>query len=40
MAPSHNLVINKLGKADLEEFENDDIDDPDSLSVLDPEKSR
>jgi hypothetical protein len=40
MAPGHNLVINDLGRADLEELENDDIDDPDSLSILDPDKSR
>jgi hypothetical protein len=40
MAPGHNLVINELGSAALEELENEDIDDPDSLSVLDPSKSR
>jgi hypothetical protein len=40
MSPGHNLVINELGRADLEELENDDIDDPDSLSILDPDKSR
>jgi hypothetical protein len=40
MAPGHNLVIDQLGSAELEELENEDIDDPDSLSILDPDKSR
>jgi len=40
MAPGHNLVINDRGAAELEELENDDIDDPDSISILDPDKSR
>lgn len=40
MAPGHNLVINELGAMELEELENEDIDDPDSLSILDPDKSR
>lgn len=32
--------MNEKGKAELQELEEEDIDDPDSLSVLDPEKSR
>lgn len=40
MAPGHNLVINELGATELEELENEDIDDPDSISILDPDKSR
>ena len=40
MAPGRNLVINNLGAAELDELEDDDMDDPDSLSVLDPEKAR
>lgn len=40
MAPGPVLVMNEKGKAELQELENEDIDDPDSLSVLDPEKSR
>ncbi|KAF1929053.1 RdRP-domain-containing protein [Didymella exigua CBS 183.55] len=40
MAPGRSLVINDLGTAELDELEDDDVDDPDSLSVLDPEKSR
>jgi len=40
MAPGHNLVINEVGAAELEELENEDIDDPDSISILDPDKSR
>jgi hypothetical protein len=40
MAPGRTLVINDLGAAELDELEDDDMDDPDSLSVLDPEKAR
>ncbi|XPS68550.1 RNA-directed RNA polymerase [Ascochyta lentis] len=40
MAPGRNLVINDLGAAELDELEDDDMDDPDSLSVLDPEKAK
>jgi len=40
MAPGPVLVMNEKGKAELQELEEEDIDDPDSLSVLDPEKSR
>ncbi|CAN9119100.1 unnamed protein product [Alternaria alternata] len=40
MAPVSNLVINELGATELEELEGDDIDDPDSVSVLDPDKAR
>lgn len=40
MSPGHNFVVNKLGTMNLEEIESDDIDDPDSLSKLDPDKSR
>ncbi|KAF1936008.1 RdRP-domain-containing protein [Clathrospora elynae] len=40
MAPGANLVINDLGAAELEELEQDDIDDPDGVSVLDADKAR
>ncbi|KAJ4345158.1 hypothetical protein N0V95_005883 [Ascochyta clinopodiicola] len=41
MAPGRNLVVNDLGAAELDELEDDDdVDDPDSLSVLDPEKAK
>ncbi|KAF1839743.1 RdRP-domain-containing protein [Decorospora gaudefroyi] len=40
MAPGSNLVINNLGAAELEELEQDDIDDPDGISVLDADKLR
>lgn len=40
MAPGRTLTINELGAAELNELEDDDLDDPDSLSVLDPEKGR
>ncbi|KAH8727103.1 rna-dependent rna polymerase-like protein [Phaeosphaeriaceae sp. PMI808] len=40
MAPGHNLVINELGATELLELEEEDIDDPDSVSILDPDKSR
>lgn len=40
MAPGHTLVINDLGAAELDELEGEDLDDPDSVSVLDPEKAR
>lgn len=40
MAPGTNLVINELGAAELEELEQDDIDEPDSISVLDADKGR
>jgi hypothetical protein len=40
MAPGHNFVIDELGATALENLELDDIDDPDSLSVLDPDKSQ
>jgi hypothetical protein len=40
MAPGHNLVINELGATELEELDNEDIDNPDSLSILDPNKTR
>ena len=38
MAPGRTLVISALGAAELDEIEDDDLDNPDSLSVLDPEK--
>lgn len=38
MANGPGLVINKMGATELEEEDADDIDDPDSVSVLDPEK--
>ncbi|ENI03580.1 hypothetical protein COCC4DRAFT_51488 [Bipolaris maydis ATCC 48331] len=40
MAPGSHLVINELGAAELAELEEDDIDDPDSISVLDADKGR
>jgi hypothetical protein len=40
MAPMSSLAINEMGAAELEELEGDDIDDPDSVSVLDPDKAR
>jgi hypothetical protein len=40
MASGRTLVINNLGAVELNELEGDDMDDPDSLSVLDPEKLR
>jgi hypothetical protein len=40
MAPGSNLVINELGAAELQELEDDDIDDPDGVSVLDADKAR
>lgn len=41
MAPGRSLIINNdLGAVELDELEDDDMDDPDSLSVLDPEKAR
>ncbi|EMD68523.1 hypothetical protein COCSADRAFT_178332 [Bipolaris sorokiniana ND90Pr] len=40
MAPGSNLVINELGAAELAGIEEDDIDDPDSISVLDADKGR
>ena len=33
-------MINDLGAAELDKLADDDLDDPDSLSVLDPEKAR
>jgi hypothetical protein len=40
MAPGHNFVIDELGATALEELELEDIDEPDILSALDPDKSR
>jgi hypothetical protein len=40
MAPGHHFVIDELGETALEELELEDIDDPDILSTLDPDKSR
>jgi hypothetical protein len=40
MAPGHTMVLNELGATELADLEKDDIDDPDSLSVLDPDKSK
>jgi hypothetical protein len=40
MAPGHTFVINDMGAAELDELEDDDMDDPDSLSILDPERAR
>src|SRR5947209_8282650 len=39
MASGPNLVINKLGAADLEELVQDDPDEPDSISLLDSDKT-
>jgi hypothetical protein len=38
MANAPGLVLNNLGVTELEEEAEDDIDDPDSINVLDPEK--
>ncbi|KAF1956713.1 RdRP-domain-containing protein [Byssothecium circinans] len=38
MASGPGLVINKAGAAELAEEDIDDIDDPDSINVLDPDK--
>ncbi|CAO2656156.1 Nn.00g049590.m01.CDS01 [Neocucurbitaria sp. VM-36] len=38
MAPGSNFVINELGAAELEELEQDDVDEPDVVSVLDADK--
>jgi hypothetical protein len=40
MAPGHTMVLNELGATELADLEKDDIDDPDSLSILDPDKSK
>jgi hypothetical protein len=40
MAPGRTLAINDLGAIDLDELEDDDLDEPDSLSVLNPERAR
>jgi len=40
MAPGTDFVVNELGAAELEELEQDDIDDPDGVSVLDADKAR
>lgn len=40
MAPGHNLVINELGATELAELEEENPNDPDSLSALDPRKAR
>ncbi|PVI03312.1 rna-dependent rna polymeras-like protein [Periconia macrospinosa] len=39
MAPGSNFVINNAGKAEIEEDDDDDIDNPDSIDVLNPDKS-
>ncbi|KAL5116812.1 hypothetical protein ACEQ8H_005293 [Pleosporales sp. CAS-2024a] len=39
MAPGHNFITNDMGATELEDLEMEDIDDPDSISVLDPDKS-
>jgi hypothetical protein len=40
MAPGHTLVINEVGATELAELERENFNDPDSLSVLDPDKAR
>ena len=40
MATGHSLVINKLGATELAELDEDNPNDPDSLSALDPRKAR
>ncbi|KAH6386628.1 RNA-dependent RNA polymerase [Parastagonospora nodorum] len=40
MAPGHNFVINDLGSTELQDLEIEDIEDPDSLSILDHDMSR
>ncbi|KAF2130133.1 RdRP-domain-containing protein [Dothidotthia symphoricarpi CBS 119687] len=39
MAPGPGLVINELGATELEELEEDDIDEPDSIGVMDPDRA-
>ncbi|PSN62624.1 rna-dependent rna polymeras-like protein [Corynespora cassiicola Philippines] len=40
MATGPGLILNELGAADLEEIATNDIDEPDSLSLLDPDQSK
>jgi hypothetical protein len=40
MASGHNLVINQMGATELEELEEENLNDPDSISVFDPRKFR
>lgn len=40
MAPGQQFVVNDLGATELQELENEDIDEPDSVSVLNPDKNR
>jgi hypothetical protein len=40
MAPGHNFVINQVGATELEELEEENLNDPDSISVLDSRKFR
>jgi hypothetical protein len=40
MAPGHNLVINQMGATELEELEEENLNDPDSISVFYPRKFR
>lgn len=40
MSPGNTLVLNELGRTEIEEADQDDVDDPDHVSILDPDKSR
>lgn len=41
MAPGPGLVMNELGATELKELEEeDDVEEPDSISVLDPDRAR
>ena len=40
MAPGLHFVVDSLGATALEEADPDDLEEPDTLSVLDPVKSR
>ncbi|KAG9191768.1 hypothetical protein G6011_10502 [Alternaria panax] len=40
MAPGSSLTVNEMGAAELEELDGEDVDNPDSVSVLDPDRAR
>lgn len=40
MASGPNLIINSMGAAELEELEEDDVDEPDNVRMLNPDKQR
>ncbi|CAI6338971.1 unnamed protein product [Periconia digitata] len=39
MAPGSSFIINNAGKAEIEEEDEDDIDNPDGINVLNPDRS-